>query len=127
MKKVQSGEGATDLGSVEKQYEPPLDYQKQEIINVKIGDSGQTIPLPSNVHMYHDDGAITLESGPMPAAAPDYRDGYEVTVVKTISVDDVVDIIYANWVVTAGHTFNNTFPRWIQHAAEAIVGGIKNP
>ena len=170
MKKVNSGEGATDLGSVEKQYEPPLDYQKQEVLS-PLNVFGPIIPVPPNVHMYRDDDVVTRESGPVPAAPPDfnsgYRDGYEVlhcvgstsqtdilpdgptlpleslrhgfekalptehgsiyAIHSPLTSDQIVDIIYANWVSTAGHTFNNIFPRWIQRAADVILERIQNP
>lgn len=105
MKKIQSGEGASDFGTVEKkaenETEAPLADWERELLD-------QAEPIFGKVMA--SDLASSLAS--LRVAEP--------TVVAPLTEKWVTDVIYNNWVDSHD---SHGFPHWIANAAQIIVAG----
>lgn len=125
MKKIQSGEGASDFGTVEKGGQPPLaDWEKELLDQALPGAAplheaavaaGGCDATPGYLQRYMQNQAIW--PGPIP---PIIDPSKVFPMPAPLDEKWVTDVIHDNWRASRDQS---GFPHWIINAARIIVAG----
>lgn len=125
MKKIQSGDGASDFGTVEKGGQPPLaDWEKELLSQALPGAAplheatiavGGCDATPGYLQNQHQPWL-----GPIPTIIDSSTMISPLTLPVPLDEQWVIDVIYDNWL---GTSRTSGFPHWIANAARIIVAG----